>query len=133
MSRLDGPGPVRIAALGWGVSNAVLAVETPERLFVLKQSRPQLATRDAWFSDIERVYRELEVMQTLHPLLPPGVVPKVLHVDRPKFTFAMEHAAPRFPGLEGTTAARRGGTGPRSRRRTHPRYHPSRTRGPILP
>ena len=37
-----GAGPARVEALGWGVSNVVLRVETPERRFVLKQSRPQL-------------------------------------------------------------------------------------------
>ena len=61
-----GPGPARVVPLGGGVSNAVFRVETPERLFVLKQSRPQLRTRDAWFSDLDRVYREQEVMQLLH-------------------------------------------------------------------
>src|SRR5437588_405626 len=65
-----GPGPARVQPLGWGVSNVVLRVETPERRFVLKQSRPQLRTRDAWFSDLDRVYREQEVMQVLRPLLP---------------------------------------------------------------
>ena len=77
-----GAGPVRVEALSGGVSNAVLRVETPERLFVLKQSRPQLRTRDAWFSDLDRVYREQEVMQALAPLLPPGTVPEVLFSDR---------------------------------------------------
>jgi 5-methylthioribose kinase len=87
-----GPEPARVEALGWGVSNAVLRVETPNRRFVLKQSRPQLRTRDAWFSDLDRVYREQEVMQVLHPLLPPGVVPEVLFSDRPNYVFAMSHA-----------------------------------------
>src|SRR5580704_16975393 len=76
------PGPARVEALGGGVSNAVLRVRTPERVFVLKQSRPQLRTRDAWFSDLDRVYREQEVMQALHPLLPDGIVPAVLFSDR---------------------------------------------------
>src|SRR5215471_16367029 len=87
-----GPGPARAEALGWGVSNAVLRVETPERRFVLKQSRPQLRTRDAWFSDLDRVYREQEVMEFLHPLLPVPTVPNVLFSDRPNYVFAMEHA-----------------------------------------
>src|ERR1044071_704026 len=87
-----GPGPARVEALGGGVSNAVLRVETPDRLFVLKQSRPQLRTRDAWFSDLDRVYREQEVMQALHPLLPPLTVPEVLFSDRDNFVFAMSHA-----------------------------------------
>jgi 5-methylthioribose kinase len=87
-----GVGPVRIEALSGGVSNIVLRVETPDQLYVLKQSRPQLRTRDAWFSDLERVYREQEVMQTLAPLLPPRTVPEVLFADRDNYVFAMAHA-----------------------------------------
>ncbi len=87
-----GDGPASIELLGGGVSNAVLRVETPDHLFVLKQSRPQLRTRDAWFSDVERVYREQEVMQALAPLLPAQTVPEVLFVDRPNYVFVMAHA-----------------------------------------
>src|SRR5207244_11584558 len=87
-----GPGPARATPLGWGVSNAVFRVETPERLFVVKQSRPQLRTRDLWLSDIDRVYREQEVMEALRPLLPEPVVPAVLFSDRPNYVFAMSHA-----------------------------------------
>lgn len=87
-----GPGPARVEALGWGVSNLVLRVETPGETFVLKQSRPQLRTRDAWFSDLNRVYREQEVMELLGPLLPPLTVPRVLHSDRDNYVFAMSHA-----------------------------------------
>lgn len=86
-----GPEPARVEPLGWGVSNLVLRVETATGRFVLKQSRPQLRTRDAWFSDLDRVYREQEVMQMLHPLLG-DVVPEVLFVDRDNFVFAMSHA-----------------------------------------
>ncbi len=85
-------GPARIEPLSGGVSNAVLRVETADRLFVLKQSRPQLRTRDAWFSDLERVYREQEVMQALAPLVPPHTVPEVLFADRANYVFAMAHA-----------------------------------------
>jgi 5-methylthioribose kinase len=87
-----GPGPVRVEALGGGVSNAVLRVEARGALFVLKQSRPQLRTRDAWFSDVARVYREQEVMEALRPLLPPLTVPEVLFSDRANYVFAMSHA-----------------------------------------
>src|ERR1700719_2232482 len=87
-----GPGPAVVEAFGGGVSNAVLRVRTPERMFVLKQSRPQLRTRDAWFSDLDRVYREQDVMQTLRPLLPVGVVPQVLFSDRAEYVFAMSSA-----------------------------------------
>src|SRR5260370_29349561 len=87
-----GVGPVRVEVLSGGVSNAVLRVETAERRFVLKQSRPQLRTKDAWFSDLDRVYREQAVMEYLHPLLPPPAVPQVLFSDRANYVFAMSHA-----------------------------------------
>src|ERR1700740_1139480 len=81
--RLTSPG--RVEPLGGGVSNLVLRVVTDQGPFVLKQSRPQLRTRDPWFSDLDRVYREQEVMQALGPLLPAGTVPQVLFVDRPNY------------------------------------------------
>jgi 5-methylthioribose kinase len=86
------PGPAHVETLGWGVSNLVLRVVTPERNFIVKQSRPQLRTRDAWYSDLERIYREQEVMEVLHGLLPEPTVPKVLFSDRDNYLFAMSHA-----------------------------------------
>jgi 5-methylthioribose kinase len=87
-----GEGPVHVEPLSGGVSNLVLRVRTPQRLLVLKQSRPQLRTRDAWFSDLDRVYREQEVMQVLQPLLPAQTVPEVLFTDRANYVFVMAHA-----------------------------------------
>src|SRR5437773_450166 len=88
------PGPLRLEALSGGVSNLVLRVESAGERFILKQSRPQLRTRDAWFSDLERIYREQEVMEALADVLPPLTVPRVLFVDRENFVFAMSHAPP---------------------------------------
>jgi 5-methylthioribose kinase len=85
-------GEARVESLGWGISNALFRVVTPERTFVLKQSRPQLRTRDTWLSDLDRIYREQEVMQVLYPLLPEPTVPRVLFSDRANFVFAMSHA-----------------------------------------
>src|SRR5438067_1715440 len=87
-----GSGPARVESLGWGGSNPGLPFGTPDRTFILKQSRPQLRTRDTWLSDLDRVYREQEVMQVLYPLLPEPTVPQVLFSDRPNYVFAMSHA-----------------------------------------
>jgi 5-methylthioribose kinase len=87
-----GTGPARVGTLGGGVSNIVLRVETLEHTFVLKQSRPQLRTRDTWLSDLDRIYREQEVMQVLYPLLPSPTVPEVLFSDQTNYVFAMSHA-----------------------------------------
>ncbi|MFO0880525.1 MAG: phosphotransferase [Gemmataceae bacterium] len=87
-----GPGPAQVEPLSGGVSNLVLRVEQGDDRFVLKQSCPQLRTREAWFSDVTRIYREEEVMALLHDLLPPGCIPAVRFADRPRYVLAMEHA-----------------------------------------
>jgi 5-methylthioribose kinase len=84
--------PATATALGWGVSNAVLRVDAGDRSLVLKQSRPQLRTREAWFSNIDRVFREAEVMRVLGELLPAGIVPRILFEDRDHYAFAMSAA-----------------------------------------
>jgi 5-methylthioribose kinase len=86
-----GPGDAQVEELGGGVSNLVLRVDTPEKRFVLKQSRPQLRTRDAWYSDLDRIHREMQVMKSLGPLLM-GAVPEVLFADRENYVYAMSHA-----------------------------------------
>lgn len=83
---------VEVEALGWGVSNLVLRIRTPLRWYVLKQSRPQLRTRELWRSDPERIFREAQIMQALSHILPTGVVPQVIYVDREDFFMLMEHA-----------------------------------------
>src|SRR4051794_36128548 len=90
------PGPVRVTEFAEGVSNAVLRVETAGRRFVLKQSRPRLRTRDDWFSDLDRVWRERDVLRYLGPLLPPGSVPEVLFDDPENYAFAMSHVPEPF-------------------------------------
>ena len=93
---LDRAVAARVDVLAWGVSNAVLRV-TPEtgEAFVIKQSRAQLRTRDPWFSRLDRIWREIDVMRLLQPLLPAGVIPRVLFEDRGDYVFAME-AAPEM-------------------------------------
>jgi hypothetical protein len=60
---LVGEEILSVEALGWGVSNLVLRVRTPRQWYVLKQSRPQLRTRELWLSDPERIFREAEAMR----------------------------------------------------------------------
>lgn len=76
--------------LAWGVSNIVLRVDTPQRSFVVKQSRKQLRTEIDWFSQLERVWREVAAMRALELILPPAAVPRVLFEDRENYLFAME-------------------------------------------
>lgn len=83
--------PATVRWLAWGVSNVVLRVEPEgEPAFVVKQSREQLRTKADWFSRLDRIWREIDVMRTLHPLLPAGSVPRVLFEDRANYLFGME-------------------------------------------
>jgi len=78
-------------ALAWGVSNVVIRIHREiGDDFVIKQSRKQLRTQAEWFSHLDRIWREWEVMQELAHLLPEGVVPRVLFEDRENYLFAME-------------------------------------------
>jgi 5-methylthioribose kinase len=86
-----GTGPVHVETLGGGVSNQVLRVTTDTTTFVVKQSRPQLRTRDAWYSDLERIWREYQVMKSLGPMLM-GAVPELQFADRENYVFAMSCA-----------------------------------------
>jgi 5-methylthioribose kinase len=78
------------------VSNIVLRVE-PENgaAFVLKQSRERLRTEAAWFSRLDRIWRETAAMRALAPILPAGALPQILFEDRENYLFAMESADPK--------------------------------------
>lgn len=81
----------RVELLGWGVSNVVLRVTRPAADdFIIKQSRVQLRTKTEWFSRLDRIYREIGMLKLLAPLLPAGVIPRVLLEDRENYLFAME-------------------------------------------
>jgi len=89
------PGEAAAAScLAGGVSNVVLRVDSEHRSIVLKQSRAKLRTHADWFSNLDRIFREADVMRALRPKLAGAVVPEVLFEDRANFAFAMS-AAPR--------------------------------------
>ena len=85
------PDDARVELLGWGVSNVVLRVIRPGADdFIIKQSRTQLRTKTEWFSRLDRIYREIGMLHLLAPLLPAGVIPRVLFEDRDNYLFGME-------------------------------------------
>ncbi len=90
---LDRSCVAQVSPLAWGVSNVVLRVCPKQGAdFVIKQSRAQLRTAAPWFSRLDRIWREIGVMRAISPLLPPGVVPRVLFEDRANYLFGMEAA-----------------------------------------
>jgi 5-methylthioribose kinase len=112
---ISGPERATIRELTGGVSNMVLLVERPsegEASFVVKQARRQLRTRQPWFSRLERIWREVEVIEVCQQLLAKSAIsacpicagrnlpaidtPRILYVDRENYLFAMT-AAPGMP------------------------------------
>jgi 5-methylthioribose kinase len=101
---------VQVEELAGGVSNIVLRVRRAHgEDFLLKQARGKLRVEHDWFCSIERIWREVEVLQLCGKLLtnlatenaPSSfsfaarpTVPQVLFEDRENYCFAMT-SAPR--------------------------------------
>lgn len=98
---------VLVRELTGGVSNMVLLVEwgrDPQRRIVLKQARGQLRTAQPWFSSVERIWREADVLRTCSRLLAaeePGtgttdelvaVTPQIVFEDHDMYLLAMTAA-----------------------------------------
>jgi 5-methylthioribose kinase len=89
---------VQANLLAWGVSNLVMRIvikpddKTARNLseVVIKQSRRKLRTQAEWFSRLDRIWREADVITVIEPLLPKGTVPRVLFEDRENYTLAMD-------------------------------------------
>lgn len=93
MSRADISGlqGAHVELLGWGVSNVVLRVFRPTEVdLVIKQCREKLRTKAEWFSRLDRIFREIGMLQELYRILPAGVVPRLLFEDRENYLFGME-------------------------------------------
>jgi 5-methylthioribose kinase len=93
---------IDVCELAGGVSNAVLRVKLPSRgeSFVLKQARGRLRVKEEWLCPVERIWREVDVLQICDELIQPqpaaiaAVVPSVLWEDRENFAYAMTAAPP---------------------------------------
>ncbi len=91
--RLSAPS-ARAELLAWGVSNMVFRIRPASGAdFVVKQSRKQLRTKAPWFSRLERIHTEMDLMRHLGEIVPPGSIPRVLFEDRPNYLFGMEAVA----------------------------------------
>lgn len=89
--------------LGGGVSNKVFYVSRSRGDdFILKQGRAQLSVAEPWFCSVERIWREVDVLQICQHLTSAINVssplrietPRLLFEDRENFLYAMT-AAPR--------------------------------------
>jgi 5-methylthioribose kinase len=98
---------VSVRELSGGVSNMVLLVEREMTIdssplplrFVLKQARGRLRVEQPWFCDVERNWREVQVLSACQRAIAAeseGAVlietPRVLFTDAPNYLFAMTAA-----------------------------------------
>lgn len=81
-------------ALGGGVSNAVIAVESAQGRIVVKQALEKLRVEADWRSRPDRALREALALQKVAGILTQGSVPEVLAVDAENCIYVMRAAPP---------------------------------------
>lgn len=77
---LEGGTALAVNELGGGVSNVVLAVETANRSYVVKQSLPQLRVAEEWLANRERASTEAAALKLVRHRTP-DAVPEVFDAD----------------------------------------------------
>src|SRR5688500_13401205 len=92
---------VRVSELSGGVSNAVFLIETGAERFVVKQARGRLRVQADWQCSIERIWREVEVLQAYNEILQLNEtgkirVPQIHWIDRELYAYAMTAAERNF-------------------------------------
>lgn len=79
--------------LSGGVSSSVWKIVLDNNCCVIKQALGKLKVEEDWFSDVERICREYEVMDALHDYVPKGSIPSVWRIDYINHIFMMTCAA----------------------------------------
>ncbi|HEX7905499.1 MAG TPA: aminoglycoside phosphotransferase family protein [Chitinophagaceae bacterium] len=87
-SNTDG---LQVEQLEGGISCTVWKTSLPRGSWVFKQALGKLRVEADWFSDIERIHREHEVMEALYKLMPKGTIPKVVCTNYDKHFFLMDY------------------------------------------
>ncbi|WP_425619466.1 phosphotransferase family protein [Anatilimnocola sp. NA78] len=95
--KITSPLAVRVRELSGGVSNVVLLIEEEEEAgqrYVVKQARGKLRVQADWHCSIERIWREVDVLNASHTLLggESDLLPQILWVDRELYAYAMTAA-----------------------------------------
>jgi len=80
---------VQIVHLPGGVSCRVWKITRNNDQWVLKQALEKLDVEADWFSDVERIHREHEVMYQIERIIPDSDMPKILHVDYKNHVYMM--------------------------------------------
>ena len=87
--------PVRSVALAGGVSSGIFRVDLRSGSYCVKQALPKLKVAKEWFVPVERVFSEIDYLQTVVRIVP-GHVPRVLGQDAATKSFVMEFLGPEY-------------------------------------
>lgn len=88
---------LQASPLTGGVSSTILKITVTNRQFCLKQALPTLNVAKEWHAPLERVFAEIDWMQTVAAIAPQAV-PAILGVDRDALCFVMDYLpAEQYP------------------------------------
>lgn len=80
---------LEIESLTGGVSCRVWKIVRNDDQWVIKQALEKLDVEADWFSDVQRIHREHQVMTQIDLLVPNSNIPKILHVDYQNHVYMM--------------------------------------------
>lgn len=81
-----------VTPLTGGVSSGIYKIELASGAYCLKQALPQLKVAKEWLVPVDRVFAEIDWLQTTAAVVP-GSVPRVLGQDAASKSFVMEYLA----------------------------------------
>lgn len=90
MGLLNAEEALHVSPLTGGVSSNILKVNAGEQQFCLKQALPKLKVAKEWHAPLERVFAEIDWMQTVAEIAPHSV-PHIKGVDRSALCFVMDY------------------------------------------
>lgn len=86
---------ITVKALTGGVSSNIFQLTTKHAQYCLKQALPQLKVAKQWLAPVDRVFAEIDWLQTAATIAP-DAVPQILGVDQASKSFVMQHLGDEY-------------------------------------
>src|ERR1044071_4403094 len=86
---------VQALPLEGGVSSGIFRVDLRSGSYCVKQALPQFKVAKEWKVPVERVFSEIDYLQTVGGIVP-GRVPRVIEADTATTSFVMEFLGAEF-------------------------------------
>ena len=81
---------ISIKALTGGVSSNIFLITSEQAQYCLKQALPELKVAKQWLAPVNRVFAEIDWLQTAAQIAPKAV-PKILGIDQASKSFVMQY------------------------------------------